>query len=113
MALPKRSAPAQRPVDHVNSWVDPEFKEGTPALHSFLLDGSYEDGTRRLTGSVSLFTKQGVLTAAVNDNDRLLVAYVTACSFGELLFKINEGIQEDSLDWRSKVIPGQDKKIPF
>jgi hypothetical protein len=113
MALPKRTAPAQKPIDPLNSWVDPEFSEGSPALHSFLLDTQYADGTRRLTGSISLFTKQGVLTAAVNDNDRLLVAYVTACTFGELLFKINEGIEGDTLDWKCKSPPVQNKQIPF
>jgi len=113
MALPKRTAPASKPVDPLNSWVDPEFKEGTPALHSFLLDSHYADNSRRLTGSMSIFTKAGVLTAAINDNDRQLVAYVTACTWGELLFKVDQGIAEDSLDWRAKAVPGSAQKIPF
>lgn len=105
---PVGMGPAAGPV-----WEDPEFKGDYPYLHSFLFDTQYEDGTKRLTGSVSIFTKGGILTAAVNDNDRRVSAFVKGATWAELLFYVDEGIKSDSLEWRSKTPAGNTTTPPF
>lgn len=113
MALPKRSAPVSPVVPNEQLFYDKDFADMYPALHSFLKDTNYEDGTRRLTGTISLFVKNGRLTCGVNDNDRQLTAYVNAVTVEEMLFSVNEGIANDTLEWKAKTpfVPG--KQIPF
>jgi len=113
MFLPKRSAPTSKTMAPKDPWIDPEFKDSLPALYWFLNEFRYEDGTTRLTGSMSLFTKLGTLTAAINDNDRGLSAFVTATTWAELLFLVDQGILNDSLEWRSKTPPAPAQKTPF
>lgn len=102
MALPKRAAPTSAAAPPPDGWIDPEFKADFPSLFAFIHDRNYDDGSARLTGGISFYNKAGMLTASVNDNDRGLVAYVSAATWLELIFKINEGICDDSLDWKAK-----------
>lgn len=113
MALPKRSTPTAKQVTNLPAWSDPEFWSQYPHLHAFLHDDKYEDGSVRITGSISFFTKGGTLTVAVNDNDRAVTAFVTAPTWAEVMNLLDEGIRTDMLEWRSKAKFGQDKKVPF
>lgn len=113
MALKRRDTPVGMGPASGPVWEDPEFKAEYPNLHAFLFDSLYDDGTRRLTGSISIFTKGGVLTAAVNDNDRKVSAFVKGATWAELLFYIDEGIKADSLEWRSKTPNGNTTQPPF
>jgi len=100
MPLPERKIdPSRAPVAGIE-WIDPEFVAEFDALKSFLFDRQYCNGKSRVTGSISIFTKSGCLTAAVNDNDRGYTAFVNAGTWAELLFTVNEGICNDSLDWK-------------
>lgn len=102
MALPKRAAPAQKGMNPAETWVDPEFKEMYPSVYSFLYDVTYADGSLRKPGGLVVCVRMGVLTFVVNDNDRNLVCYLNATTWTEMLFKLEEGIMADSLDWRSR-----------
>jgi len=113
MALPKRKPPTVQTADPNMSWHDIEFMQEYPAMHAFLLDPTYEDGTSRLTGSMSFYTRLGVLHCVVNDNDRQLSAFVTAPTWAELLFLIDEGIAKDTLCWRSKQTSKPTQNPPF
>jgi hypothetical protein len=113
MALPKRTVQAAAPVDPLRVWSDPAFGEQYPSLYSFLKDTTYEDGSRRLTGSLSVFVKNGELTIAINDNDRLLVAFVNAPAWDEALALLDMGIERDTLPWKQKYVQGSEKKPPF
>jgi len=113
MALPKRSAPSSFVVSEDQKFCDPEFKAQYPSLFAFLNDTSYSDGSRRLTGTLSLFVKAGRLTCGVNDNDRLICAYVNAVTVAELLFLVDEGIAADSLEWKQKYKDMGNQKPPF
>jgi len=94
-------------------WIDPEFSSVYPSIYSFMFDIKFSDGTSRLPGSISLFVKFDVLTAAINDNARGVSAFVNATTFDELLFKIEEGIREDKLAWRRKGQYGNTQSPPF
>lgn len=102
MALPRRDAPPTRTMNPNDVWDDHEFKGDYPNIFAFIHDASYSDGSTRLTGSLTLFCKMGCLTIAVNDNDRKLVAYVSARSVAEAYTLVDEGICNDSLEWRAR-----------
>lgn len=94
-------------------WVDPEFASEYPCLEAFLCGEKYADGTHRSTGSISFFYKYGSLIVAVNDNDRMLGAFVSASTMSEIMFKLEEGLRLDNLDWRKKSASGHTQKPPF
>lgn len=100
MPLPERKVDPSRAQQPGVEWIDPEFVEAYPSLKAFLFDRQYSNGKNRVTGSISIFTKMGCLTAAINDNDRGYSAFVNAGTWVELLFIIDQGILNDSLDWK-------------
>lgn len=102
MALPERPIKTETTMNPNDGWVDPEFKDQYPSIFAFMFDPTYANGKVRRTGSLSIFTKMGTLTCAVNDNDRNAVAYVNAGTWEELLYLVEEGILNDSLGWRGK-----------
>jgi hypothetical protein len=101
MALPKRSAPLTNSGPPPEPWVDPEFKSTYPNLHSFMSDTCYAEGAVRLTGSMSLFVMTGALKCCVTDKDRNVIAFVTAPTLDELLQLVDDGICNDSLEWKA------------
>lgn len=109
MALSKRAAPSVKTMAPNDAWTDPEFKGEYPHLYSFLFDPAYACGTVRQLGGLVVFVRMGVLTVCVNDNDRNLKAYVNATTWAEMLFMLDAGIGEDSLNWtvRPARNPGQ------
>lgn len=113
MPLPDRPVNASGGMTPNDPWTDPEFRDVYPSLFSFLHDAQFSNGKTRLTGSLSIFTKFSVLTCAVNDNARGVTAFVNATTFDELLFKLEEGIREDTLQWRRKGAYGNTNSIPF
>lgn len=111
--LPRRNAqtiPQVRPED---TWVDPDFAAQYKGLYAFLNDGKYSDGSIRLTGGLVFYVRNGVFTCAVNDNDRNVVAYVIACTWEEMLFKLDDGILKDNLSWQTRKERNLHGKIPF
>jgi len=113
MALPKRTVDPTKVKPAGETWTDPEFWDQYPSIHAFMFDVQYEGGERRIPGGIGLYTKLGVLSASVYDNDRGCVAYVNATTFSELLFKIEEGICNDNLDWKGKSGQNHAQKPPF
>lgn len=102
MPLPKRKAADIKPQYTMKDWVDPEFGETYPAIRSFLMDVTCEGGETRIPGTISIFVKGDALTFAVNDRDRNVTAYVNMHTFAEALDVIENGILNDSLDWKGK-----------
>lgn len=110
MALKKRVAPVGLNAPAGPAWIDPTFCEDYAGIYAFLHDEKYDDGSLRLVGSLSLFCKSGVLTCAINDNDRNLVAFVVGGTVEELLFTVNEMICNDSAEWKARQRgPGSNK----
>lgn len=113
MALPRRNVPANQAMKPLHEWSDPEFAREYPSLRSFLMDVRYEDGTVRNPGTMSVFVKADALTFAINDNDRNLVAFVNQPTWEEALFVIEDGILNDSLDWKARRTDLAAKKPPY
>lgn len=113
MALQRRLAPVGMGASVGIPWEDPQFKEDYPSLYSFLFDTRYADGTSRVQGSISLFVQGYSLKAAINDKDRLCVAFVNAGTFLEMLTLIDDGIREDKLEWKGSGKGLPEKSPPF
>lgn len=71
-----------------------------PALWEFLTLTTWDDGTARETGAITLFLQDGLLKACLNDKDGHVVAFVSAEGLEALLEAMNRGLSEDVLDWR-------------
>lgn len=108
----RRNAPVTVNTNHP-TFLDAEFSDRYPTLTAFLMDEKYSDGTKRLTGSLSVFSKGGSLIVCVNDNDRLRNAYVSMTTWEETMFKIELGIAKDDLEWRNKTFQPSQQKPPF
>lgn len=113
MALPERRAPETAYSPDVGLWQRDDYTDTYPSIYAFVNDTTYSSGKARLTGSISMFTKVGTLTFAVNDNDRQLTAYVSAGTWAEALQMIEDGIREDSLQWRKRTPFNNSQKPPF
>ena len=71
-----------------------------PALWEFMSHENFDDGTARMTGSLSLFLDDGALKVALNDREEGYVAFVSGSSLEDVLGALEEGLTADSLDWR-------------
>lgn len=111
MALPKRKLDVSMGGGLSPPWDDDLFKEEYPHIYSFLYDTKYENGDPRTPGSISIFVNGFSLKFAVNDKDRQVGAFVTAPTWAELLQLVDDGIRDDSLEWKgnAKAPPG---KVP-
>jgi hypothetical protein len=74
-----------------------------PSLIEFLSQSTWEDGTSRQTGTLTVMVHDGVLKAAVNDRESSSSAFVSGKSFTSLLKAVDKGLAEGSLDFRVKV----------
>lgn len=72
-----------------------------PNVWAFLFQSSWEDGSAREVGSLTLFGDGGRLKACVNDKDGHRVAFVTGAGLDELLEVLEVGLESDGLDWRA------------
>lgn len=77
-----------------------DFPEQLGALGEFLTLTEWEDGSKRATGSVTIFCEDGVLKACLSDKTDRCVAFVSGGSWCLLLNALEEGIREGTLDWR-------------
>lgn len=73
-----------------------------PALWEFLALDRWEDGSRRVPGTLTLFIDQARFKACLSDRDTDTTAFLSASSLQGILDKIEQGLVEDDLDWRSK-----------
>jgi len=99
MALKKRPVSTEPKPGTAGEWIDQVFQRDYPNLYAFLHDVKYDDGTIRITGSMSIFVKVGGLRCSLNDKDRNVVAYIEASSFDEMMTLAEEGICSDSTEW--------------
>jgi len=70
------------------------------ALFEFLELSAWEDGSERTTGTVLLFIEDGRWKACLNDRDAGLICFLSAETCDDLLKGLDEGLKEDTLDWR-------------
>jgi len=69
-------------------------------LWHFIADDRWDDGTVRVPGAITLLLDQGWIKAAVSDKDGHQSAFVSADSLEALLRAVNEGLGNDTLEFR-------------
>jgi len=89
--------------------TDPFFAEKYEALHEYLTLSVWEDGSSRMTSTISLFTDNGQWKARLNDRDEGTVAFVAAEGFIALLEALETGLRDGTLDWREDRFAAQKK----
>lgn len=75
------------------------------SLWEFISATEFEDGSKRQTPSLTIFQDQGLLKACLNDKEQGLVAFCSGTSLTALLEALDEGLAQDSLDWRKASPP--------
>lgn len=71
-----------------------------PALWEYLNSTMYEDGKRRQTMRLTIFTEDGRVKACLNDPDSGSVAFVSGDTWEGLLRTIEEQLATGVMEWR-------------
>lgn len=71
-----------------------------PTVLEFLEAVAWEDGSRRVPGSLTLFCEDGSLKACLSDKDSNRVAFVSARGPEACLDAAEAGLAGGGLDWR-------------
>jgi hypothetical protein len=79
-------------VDHVEATL--------PALVAFCADGSWADGSIRITGTLTVFVESGQWKCCLTCRGTSRKAFVSAQTLQELLSRVDQGLDMDDLDWR-------------
>jgi len=98
----KRREPNNEPKPSADEWIDKPDKADYPTMYAFLHDRTFDDKTPRQPGSISIFCRNGVLTASINDKELKQVAYCSALSLGELLASIETVLNDDDTEWKGQ-----------
>lgn len=98
----KKPDPPKPPEPQMHPEARAEFEKNWPNLYAHIFDAAYEDGTKRVGSSLVMFSERGLLKVALNDNEAGLVAFVCASHFLEALERLEQGLLDETLDWRKK-----------
>lgn len=79
-----------------------EMMRRCPHLHTFLVDTTWDDGEPRETGTVLIFCDGGRVKACLNDRALDRSVFVTGTTLWGLLDALEEGLEHNALEWRSK-----------
>lgn len=77
------------------------FGEDHPCVWEFLTEARWPDGSPRVLGTITVFADEGVVKLCVNDRAQSLVAFVTASTLEGAFHALEEGMEDDRLDWRA------------
>lgn len=80
---------------------DAEFSKRYPAMWEHMTERFWEPGKPRETATVTIFTEADEIKGVFNDKANHRTAFVSADTFQGLLEALEQGLQEDSLDWRN------------
>lgn len=76
-----------------------------PRLWEFIAWRQYEDGEKRVPGSVSLFWQDGGFKVCLSDKDSGSVAFIWGPDPVETLFAAEAALEGGTLDWRASQPP--------
>lgn len=82
--------------------IDSDFTEEHPTLVEYLTLEKYEDDTPRLTSTLLIFMDKGVLKLCLSDRETNRTAFVTSPTVEGAFRILEEGLRDDTLDWRVK-----------
>jgi len=69
-------------------------------LFEFLSDVTWDDGTKRVAGTLLLMYEDGQWKVMLNDKGLQRVAFVSGKTMEEVLDKADLNVRDDTLDWR-------------
>jgi len=96
------------------AFVDPEFERKYPTLLGYMTQNTWQDGSLRETATILLFSDGNSLKACLNDRANNRSAFVVQIRFEEILEALEEGLANQTLDWKTKYKPrGAVDKIPW
>lgn len=75
--------------------------QSRPALAEFLSSPVWEDGSKRIPGSLSLFVGDGKLKCCLADKDSGLVSFLAADGLEELLDALEARLVSGGVEWRA------------
>jgi hypothetical protein len=99
MAMSRGKSAGEGPLAQ---WMDEGFRTEHPDLFEFLAETLWDDGKKRLTGTLIFATEGRSLKCKVCDRDGKRGAWVTADTFAEILLRIDTLLHNDDLDWRKE-----------
>lgn len=92
------SSQANQPSDD-----DKRLADAYPAVHGYLTRSEFDDGTKRMTSSLTLFSDDGTLKAVLNDREAGESLWVTAAGLAGLLGALESHLQHGTGEWRRHV----------
>jgi len=96
----RRVAAAGGADDRLPDVREDDLSTRYPLVVQFLTLEVYGDGTKRVPGSITLFSDVAMLKACLNDKDVSMAAFVSGGGLAGLLDAMERGLGEDRLDWR-------------
>jgi len=76
------------------------FGRTYPGLWEMLSAERNEDGSKRLTSTLTLFVDDGGVKAVLNDRDQALTGWACGSSVEAVLESLERGLQADTIEWR-------------
>jgi len=76
------------------------FSSKHPMLWEWMTEEKWDDSSRRLLPSLTVFVEDGSLKVCLNDKALQRVCFVSVRSVDAIWMEIEEGLTLDSLDWR-------------
>lgn len=108
MGLSRNRKPDESTTGGLPSVVqDDSFREKFPTLVDFLCLGSWEDGSRRQTGTILVFMEDGLWKCCLNDRDGDCYCFLASESFQGLLSSANDNLDRNSCEWRFRTNKGK------
>lgn len=102
MALLRKNTIRSTGSDPVNSLAQPDDFNGCPALWEFLTMTMWEeDGSKRETGTVLVFSDATGLKVMLNDRDSRKVAFAVVDAETGLLASLEGMLTSVTTDWRA------------
>jgi len=84
-----------------DQWPDDAFRRKHPTLVEWMSDGRWEDGSARELSSLSLKWQDGMVLAALNDQEGKRTLYKAAVGVPEAILAIEKALSSPNPEWRS------------
>jgi len=100
MSTLKRRVPPDAATGVAGPAAAGEWGSSLPSLAEFLVATTWEDGSPRIPGTLTLFTDADVWKICLADKAQSLVAFVSGLSPLQAFQAAEDGLLRDTLDWR-------------
>jgi len=98
----KRPNPGEQFKKDDLPFVDHGFEADYPTLAEYLTADRWDDGKPRTTSTILIFLDGKALKVCLNDRDNNRSVFVSDPTFAGALLKLELGLLQNSLEWRSR-----------